>query len=92
MILGPNPDTFYLASSLVLEPNSMLVLYSDGLIEHSNKYGEEFGMNGLKEWMFDCHQQSASVALSNLFDRLHSFGQNRPFQDDASAIVLFHRR
>ena len=89
MILGPNPDTVYAASHLNLQTASMMLLYTDGLIEHSNIHGSEFGLSGLKQWMLDCKNEDASQALENLFERLHSFGQNRPFRDDASAILHF---
>jgi hypothetical protein len=92
MILGPNPDTVYSASNVFLDPGSMLVLVTDGLLEHSNIHGIEFGQQELKRWMLDWQNQNASAAVHDLFERLNQYGNGRPFRDDASAVVAVCRQ
>ncbi len=92
MILGPNPDTVYTSSNVNLSPGSMLALVTDGLLEHSNSHGVEFGQQELKRWMCDWQDQEATKAVHDLFVRLNIFGKNRPFRDDASVVLVICRQ
>jgi phosphoserine phosphatase RsbU/P len=49
MVLGVLDDYVYEEGSLKVGPDSLLVGYSDGLVEPENVYGEEFGIRRLKE-------------------------------------------
>jgi sigma-B regulation protein RsbU (phosphoserine phosphatase) len=49
MVLGVVDDYVYEEGSLKVGPGSLLVGYSDGLVEPENVYGEEFGIPRLRE-------------------------------------------
>ena len=48
-VVGLFEEFSYTQGSLNVEPGSVLVAFSDGLTEPENVYGEEFGMERLKE-------------------------------------------
>lgn len=88
MILGPYPHRDYVSGTTFLEPGSLLALYTDGLIEHTNSHGKEFGANEVKQWMLDSRTKNVNSAIEDLFARLNFFGGQRPFRDDATAILI----
>lgn len=90
LILGPFPWTRYREERATLPPGSMLLVYSDGVLEHTNNEGIEFGKTRLKQWMDEWRRGPAEMAVSHLFQQLREFSNGRPFQDDAS-ILLIHR-
>lgn len=46
-ILGPTPDASYQRGYVYLEPGDLLCLYTDGIIEATDKQGREFGVDRL---------------------------------------------
>jgi serine phosphatase RsbU (regulator of sigma subunit) len=90
MILGPMPDSRYHAEFAHISPGSALVLFSDGVIEHSCPEGNEFGLDRLKEWMIHWRYGHVDLAVKDLFGRLQRHGHGKPFGDDIT--VLFMRR
>jgi sigma-B regulation protein RsbU (phosphoserine phosphatase) len=48
-VVGLFEEVPYTQGTLKVEPGSVLVAFSDGLTEPENVYGEEFGMERLKE-------------------------------------------
>lgn len=90
MILGPFPWTHYKLEETALSPGSLLLLYSDGVTELCES-DCDFGKARLKNWMDEWKHGPAGAALADLFRRLSDFAGGRPFQDDATAMLI-HRR
>ena len=88
MILGPYAERDYVSGTTLIEPGSLLALYTDGLIEHSNSHGKEFGTNEVRQWMLDSRTKNVNSAIEDLFARLSIFGDQRAFRDDATAILI----
>src|SRR5262249_33108877 len=88
MILGPYPQRDYVSGTTFVEPGSLLAFYTDGLIEHTNSHGQEFGADQVKQWMLDSRSKNVNSAVEDLFSRLSFFGNQRPFRDDATAILI----
>lgn len=91
MILGPYPDRDYVSGTALLTPGALLALYTDGVLEHSNSQGEEFGTHELKRWMLDWQHENVIFAMKDLFARLRLFGQGQVFRDDVTAILIRRR-
>lgn len=49
MVVGAFPWAKYDESRIIMEPNDLLVCYTDGITEPENAYGEEFGAERLVE-------------------------------------------
>jgi len=48
-VVGLIPESTYTQGTIQVEPGSVLVAFSDGLTEPENVYGEEFGIQRLKD-------------------------------------------
>ena len=70
-----------------MNPGEALLFYSDGILEHTSPDGVEFGIEGIIEWMKSC-EQSAENCIEDLFKQLESYGNGRPFQDDATVVFV----
>jgi len=88
MILGPYADRDYVAGNVVIEPGSVLALFTDGLLEHSDLCSKEFGTHEVKQWMVDSSDKSVNSAIKDLLARLTFFGHEQPFRDDVTAILI----
>lgn len=66
----------------------MLALYSDGVLEHTDADGVEFGMDRIKGWMLESRGQSSSLSVQELFRRLRVFGDGAPLKDDVTVVVI----
>ncbi|MDM7925397.1 MAG: PP2C family protein-serine/threonine phosphatase [bacterium] len=71
-----------------LEPEALLVLYSDGLIERKNDRDELFGIERLKAVVLDHWDRSPKEIVSAVYDAVFDFGLRENWEDDASLVVL----
>jgi sigma-B regulation protein RsbU (phosphoserine phosphatase) len=67
---------------------SVLVLYTDGIIERKNSLGKEFGLVGLKDVLINNKEKSADEILKAVFQAAEDFGENRKWKDDATVVVI----
>ncbi|MDZ7271146.1 MAG: PP2C family protein-serine/threonine phosphatase [candidate division KSB1 bacterium] len=71
-----------------LERGSVLVVYSDGIIERVNSEGEQFGIARLKELVREQRGSSAQDIVRVVFERVFEFGNRTPWEDDATLVVI----
>jgi len=86
MILGPNPKQHYVTGITTLEPGSILLLFTDGVIEHHMRDGSEFGIARLKSLVTHYANLSANQMISGIFEDLKLLNPN--FHDDATIVCL----
>ena len=65
-----------------------LLLYTDGILEAANAYGEPFGLDRLKHLLRTTADVDHLEFLGLLFQTLIDFGVSDPPEDDCSAIVI----
>lgn len=74
--------------NLDFEPNDMLVVYSDGVTEAKNIYGELFGLNHLVELI---EQNAGKKTMEDILDiittEIAEFAENHIQEDDMSIIL-----
>ncbi|ANH78594.1 SpoIIE family protein phosphatase [Candidatus Chlamydia sanziniae] len=70
------------------QPNSLIVLYSDGITEAHNNYGEMFGEERLKNTIQSFTNKSANEAMHNLMSAVKKFVGNSHQYDDITLLVL----
>jgi len=71
-------------------PGSLLVACTDGIWEHSNPAGEQFGDTALEDFLIKHAALDASSVVRQLLDELKSFGDGHPFEDDVTLAVAKH--
>ena len=75
---------------MTLNPDDLLVVFSDGISEATNKDGEEFGDQGIIDSVCTAEREPAAV-LKRLFEQLHAFTGEELQGDDMTALILRYR-
>ncbi len=91
LILGPFPDVVYKNTELDIKNKDRLVLYTDGIIETSNKAGDLFGTDRLesliKESMFYPVEQSAELYIERVA-QWSGKSKNMSIDDDLTLVII----
>jgi len=73
--------------SIELDPGSVVVAYSDGVIEAQDRNGELFGLQRLKSALSQCNGASANRVLQAVIDSVNSFTGGAGQYDDVTLVV-----
>jgi sigma-B regulation protein RsbU (phosphoserine phosphatase) len=87
MVLGVVDDYVYEQGSLTVGPGSLLVGYSDGLVEPENVYGEEFGIPRLKEAAIRVQGAAPLMVAEALMAAAEEWAGTPEQADDMTVIV-----
>lgn len=75
-------------SFVKLLPGSLLVLYTDGIIERQNSSGNEYGLVNLQNLILANQEKSSSDLVDLIFFSAYEFGENKKWKDDATIVVI----
>src|SRR5229473_745629 len=87
MVLGVMEDYVYEEGSLTVSPDSLLIGYSDGLIEPENVYGEEFGIRRLQEAAIHVQGATPIMVAESLMASAEEWAGTPEQADDMTVIV-----
>jgi len=87
MVLGVMEDYVYEEGSLTVGPDSLLIGYSDGLIEPENVYGEEFGIRRLQETAVRLQGAAPLMVAESLMAAAEEWARTPEQADDMTVIV-----
>ncbi len=87
MVLGVEEDYAYEEGSLTVKPDSLLIGYSDGLIEPENVYGEEFGIRRLQEAAVRVQAAAPLMVAESLMAAAEEWAGTPEQADDMTVIV-----
>jgi sigma-B regulation protein RsbU (phosphoserine phosphatase) len=87
MVLGVLEDYAYEEGSLTVSPDSLLIGYSDGLIEPENVYGEEFGIRRLQEAAVRVQGAAPLMVAESLMAAVEEWAGTPEQADDMTVIV-----
>jgi phosphoserine phosphatase RsbU/P len=87
MVLGVVEDYDYEEGSVMVAPDSLLVGYSDGLVEPENVYGEEFGIRRLQQAAVHVQGSSPQVVAESLMNAAEEWAGTPEQADDMTVIV-----
>jgi phosphoserine phosphatase RsbU/P len=87
MVLGVMEDYVYEEGSLTVSPDSLLIGYSDGLIEPENVYGEEFGIRRLQEAAIHVQGAAPLMVAESLMAAAEEWAGTPEQADDMTVIV-----
>ncbi len=74
--------------SVVLPPGSLLLLYTDGVVEGKNAAGEFFGEQRLQAILFAGRKPTAQAACEAVLSAVRDFCDYAPQQDDITLLAL----
>jgi phosphoserine phosphatase RsbU/P len=87
MVLGVIEDYVYEEGSITVSPDSLLIGYSDGLIEPENVYGEEFGIRRLQEAAVHVQGAAPLMVAESLMAAVEEWAGTPEQSDDMTVIV-----
>ena len=87
MVLGVVEDYCYEEGAVVVAPDSLLVGYSDGLVEPENVYGEEFGIRRLQQAAVHVQGAAPQVVAESLMNAAEEWAGTPEQADDMTVIV-----
>lgn len=87
-VIGPLPEVRFKRGVARLEPGAVLVLSTDGILERRDARGEFFGAAELRRVVSEDTSAPAEVILDRVFAAAFDFGDGRPWEDDATVVVV----
>ncbi len=87
MVIGLFDDCTYDQGTMQIEPGSVLLAYSDGLVEPENVYGEEFSSQRLIELAVRHRHASPHALAETLITAAEEWGGSPEQADDMTVIV-----
>lgn len=87
-VIGPLPDVKFSRGVERIKPGDSLVLSTDGIVERRNKAGDFFGTEGIERVLRGARPASAKDMLSKVFAAAETHGHGKPWDDDATLVVI----
>jgi len=87
-VLGPMPEVKLKRGFATLNPGSVLILYSDGILERQNRYGVPFEMERLKKLVLEYQHLTADELMNLIIKTVYNFGGKSKWKDDVTVVVI----
>ncbi len=87
--LGISEDAGWTSATLQISPGTLLVLYTDGVLDAQNQRGEFFGVERMLKVIQSRAGQPAHVVQDALLSSLYAFAGDEPQVDDITLMTLF---
>ena len=75
-------------ASRKVHPGEVLLMLTDGIFERRDKAGEFFGVDRVREIVREAQDRPAQAILDRLFEAAFAWGEGRPWEDDATIVVV----
>lgn len=87
-VIGPLPEARFRRGFALLKPGDLLVLCTDGILERRGPKAEFYGVERLTRLVQAGRELPARDLLDRLFAEAWAWGGDRPWEDDATAVVV----
>jgi phosphoserine phosphatase RsbU/P len=87
LVLGVNHDVTFIPEETQLEVGDLIVVYTDGLTEATNKEGELFTIERLQQSLLDYRHLASMQLAETLFDTVKTYA-GQDLRDDATVLVM----
>jgi phosphoserine phosphatase RsbU/P len=91
LMVGIFPEATYEEETVKLEPDDIVIFYSDGVTEALNAHGEQFEEERLRACVAGSCGRPAAEVLGALVDAVHQFAGAHPQADDITALVFRYK-
>ena len=91
-LLGILDDPVIDEQQVIIPPGGMVLLYTDGVADERNPQGISFGLEGVIETLRDNFMQPAAKICASFLQRISSYQQGMPQDDDITMLVLKRNR
>jgi len=88
MTLGFMPEIEVQRNFILLEKNSILVLYTDGLIEREGGSEDQFGAERLQQIVLNNQDKTVKDLVKLIFKEVFEFGDQKNWNDDVTLVIL----
>ncbi|MFZ0390364.1 MAG: GAF domain-containing SpoIIE family protein phosphatase [Calditrichia bacterium] len=88
IVVGFLPDFEFRQEKVLVEPGSVLVIYSDGLPEAMNDAEDDFGEKRLEEVIRQNIEKEAVQLVDIILQEVNVFAGNEPQMDDKTIMVI----
>jgi sigma-B regulation protein RsbU (phosphoserine phosphatase) len=85
--VGILEEATFAEAQVTLQPGDLLVMYTDGITEATNRANEQLGRERLATWLTRERNITASDAVRIIRDRLSEFTEGKPPADDITLVV-----
>ena len=86
--LGAIEEVQLQEATVTMEPDDLLICYTDGLTEAINAGGEPFGVSRLRDMIVTHHDLHAQALLNHMIDSLHAFTDGQAPFDDVTLVIV----
>ena len=86
--LGMFPSVSYETKSIRIEPDEILCLYTDGIVEGRNLENEEYGTDRLYRQLCECSELPAQDVLNKIYEGVRSFSASDELGDDMTLVIV----
>jgi sigma-B regulation protein RsbU (phosphoserine phosphatase) len=87
-VIGPLPEARFRRGFARVDPGDVLVLCTDGILERRDRENEFFATAGVTRVMREMAGSGAQAILDRLFAESFTYGMDRPWEDDATVVVV----
>lgn len=88
LVLGFMQEIDLQRSHIYMKPESVLVIYSDGLFERQNSNEIQFGEENLKQLVLENQHLSPREIVDIIFKAAFEFGNNANWEDDVTLVII----
>jgi phosphoserine phosphatase RsbU/P len=87
-VIGPLPHVSFRRGYVRLDPGSLLVLFTDGIVDRRAPGDVFFEEDRLKRVVLESHGAPAGHLLDRILDVAYAHGEGRPWEDDVTVMVI----
>jgi len=88
LLMGVRRDVCFEEKEIRVSAGDILLLYTDGISESENAYGEFFGPGRLHDVILDHHDSDPDELLAAVFQAVSAFTGSKPHADDMTMVII----
>ena len=80
-------EVSFASSEFIMKTDDILIIFTDGITESTNKKGEQFGISRLKSVIKENSTKNARQITDSIIESLYAFSEGNPYDDDVTLVV-----